>query len=466
MRYRQVIPHLGLILATLAFATTPAHADQPLELPHRQHRLTVDADLDDWRGPALEILLAEPEVPTPLANSGTFRLVWDHDHLWFAAEIRDSEVYPPPTTATGSALYQWDSIELYIDGRGDRAERMDADDFQLIISCDGRYAALQGDPLLRAVEEWEVPKRLQSGLIMETAVRHEPWGYVIEGAVPFSAIGVSNAEVGRTLAIDVAWNDWIEDHPRLPELLKDLENLAQLIGHETEHDAALVDPDSLGWDGLLAWEERAYRAWSWRSERDFGRPTRWATVTLVGAPPMLDRLVNRWGAGTLLAVAIAVLVAAALMIDLELRRRHRRRVHELLGRITQLEAPAPTEDRPELMDRLATGAPSDTITRMLAVIRDRLDQPLPVGELATRCGVSLRTLQRTCQDELGASPRDVILTVKMQRAHELLTSGRWRVGEVAEQVGFDSPYHFSRRFKDLFGKPPSAVIPARAANES
>ena len=68
-------------------------------------------------------------------------------------------------------------------------------------------------------------------------------------------------------------------------------------------------------------------------------------------------------------------------------------------------------------------------------------------------------IMAACHDELGASPREVILAVKMRRAHELLASGRWRVGEVAEQVGFESPYHFSRRFKDLFGRPPSAVIP-------
>ena len=93
----------------------------------------------------------------------------------------------------------------------------------------------------------------------------------------------------------------------------------------------------------------------------------------------------------------------------------------------------------------------------------RVATPLEVAEAI---GVSPRTLQRACHDELGASPRDVILAVKMRRAHDLLTTGRWRVGEVAEQVGFESPYHFSRRFKDLFGRPPSAVIPSRIASDS
>jgi len=51
----------------------------------------------------------------------------------------------------------------------------------------------------------------------------------------------------------------------------------------------------------------------------------------------------------------------------------------------------------------------------------------------------------------------------MRSAREALASGRWQVREVAEQVGFDSPYHFSRRFKDFHGEPPSKVIPSRPA---
>ena len=66
-----------------------------------------------------------------------------------------------------------------------------------------------------------------------------------------------------------------------------------------------------------------------------------------------------------------------------------------------------------------------------------------------------------CQQGLDASPREVIGSVKMVAARQLLATGQWRVGEVAERVGFESPYHFSRRFKDYHGLPPSAVIPPR-----
>jgi len=163
-----------------------------------------------------------------------------------------------------------------------------------------------------------------------------------------------------------------------------------------------------------------------------------------------------------------VLLAVALAVDLRLRSRYRRRLRVLMGRIENVNIPprpAPDDERDwvarvsDRMDEAAAEEATDTVGRVLAHVRDHLAEPLPVGEVAAAVGVSPRTLQRTCQDELGAAPRDVILAVKMRGAREALVSGRWQVQEVAEMVGFDSPYHFSRRFKDFYGHPPSDLIP-------
>ena len=326
---------LGVLLGTPDSSVTSATGDLR-ELPHRRDRLVIDGDLDDWRGPRLEVQLAEPEAPAPWANRGTFFLTWDASHLWFAARIHDTEVYPAPSSITGAALYQWDSVELYVDGRGDRSPRMDEDDTQLIVACDGRHGAMQGDELLRSVEDWEVPKRERRGLAVRAAARRTADGYVVEGAFPLAAVDVAEARAGQVLALDLGWNDWIEDHPRLPELLKDLENLALLAHRDSASEVAIVDPDSLGWGGLLAWEARAYRAWSWSNGRDFGHPRTWRRVHLVGAPTLAERLTARWGPLPLLGGGFLIALAVALAIDLQLRRRQRRRIRELLARVEAL----------------------------------------------------------------------------------------------------------------------------------
>lgn len=56
------------------------------------------------------------------------------------------------------------------------------------------------------------------------------------------------------------------------------------------------------------------------------------------------------------------------------------------------------------------------------------------------------------------SPYHFLLRVKMNRAAELLAVGSPLVKQVAEAVGFEDPYHFSRAFKAVHGLSPKAFV--------
>ena len=60
----------------------------------------------------------------------------------------------------------------------------------------------------------------------------------------------------------------------------------------------------------------------------------------------------------------------------------------------------------------------------------------------------------------GDTASNMIRRFVMQRAQELLVSGM-QVTEVAEQLGFDYPQHFTRQFKNHFGITPSEFIKKR-----
>lgn len=57
--------------------------------------------------------------------------------------------------------------------------------------------------------------------------------------------------------------------------------------------------------------------------------------------------------------------------------------------------------------------------------------------------------------EFGTTPRQFVLARKMDKARELLASGL-QVQAVAARLGFYDAFHFSKRFKAHFGRPPSA----------
>ena len=111
-----------------------------------------------------------------------------------------------------------------------------------------------------------------------------------------------------------------------------------------------------------------------------------------------------------------------------------------------LEGRSGEEDTPEGLAR-----------RALDYVRSHLDESISVAQLARVVHVSPRTLQRGLKEATRCSPREFILAVKMQEARRLLQTAGLRVSEVAYRVGFESPDHFSRRFKSYYRVPPSAI---------
>jgi AraC-like DNA-binding protein len=99
----------------------------------------------------------------------------------------------------------------------------------------------------------------------------------------------------------------------------------------------------------------------------------------------------------------------------------------------------------------------DLVTRARARIDANLFVPLRVTELASHCHTSESTLVRAFRRELGHTPRSYARERRLDAALLLLQSGRYRVGEVAERVGYTNFAAFTSAFHKRFGMPPSAV---------
>ena len=89
-----------------------------------------------------------------------------------------------------------------------------------------------------------------------------------------------------------------------------------------------------------------------------------------------------------------------------------------------------------------------------------LADPWSIAEMARRVHLSERQLQRLCLRDLGRSPRQQLIWLRMRRAAELLQTNA-KIDTIARDVGDQNPFVFSTTFKRVMGWSPS-VFPGRA----
>jgi AraC family transcriptional regulator of adaptative response / DNA-3-methyladenine glycosylase II len=104
-----------------------------------------------------------------------------------------------------------------------------------------------------------------------------------------------------------------------------------------------------------------------------------------------------------------------------------------------------------------------TVERALNLIeRGALDHN-NVATLASRLGMGSRHLSRLFADHLDASPLQVALSLRIQRAKRLLDDTHLSINEVARRAGFSHPRRMRAAFLQLYGRPPSALRQARTS---
>ena len=329
----------GLWLAALAVAAGSISGQatgDPLEIPHRAGRLQADGDLGDWEAGGAEARFARPASAGKAGVAARVRLAWDREALWVAFEVSDPTFQPPPMAARGAALFQWDSVEVYLSGQLTGRTRMSTADFQVILAPDGRSAVLQGNPLLAEFEPLSVPKREREGVAIVAAGARTGDGYAVEARLPFAAFGIDPV-AGRSLRLDLAVNDWRSGHEPFPMMVLD-RSMVRRLDDKAPTNRGEFTENGLAADRARAAEQRAYRPWSWSGTGDFGHPADWRTVRLTGAAPLGERLADSVGLLRVVGLVIAVGACLHLLVATALGRRYRRRVAALLDRLASLEA--------------------------------------------------------------------------------------------------------------------------------
>lgn len=90
------------------------------------------------------------------------------------------------------------------------------------------------------------------------------------------------------------------------------------------------------------------------------------------------------------------------------------------------------------------------VNRLLDYLRENLDKPHNIDDLAERTSMSRRTFTRHFGKATGMTLVDWLVNERLQRTRELLETTSLSVEKIAELAGFQTPVSFRQHFKRRF----------------
>jgi AraC family transcriptional regulator of arabinose operon len=96
------------------------------------------------------------------------------------------------------------------------------------------------------------------------------------------------------------------------------------------------------------------------------------------------------------------------------------------------------------------------IRKAVDYISEDPSRPISLGRLAARSALSRSRFSHLFRSQIGRTPQQLQEEQRIHMACQLLLLTARPIGQIAENLGFSSPYYFSLRFKRATGKSPRA----------
>lgn len=94
--------------------------------------------------------------------------------------------------------------------------------------------------------------------------------------------------------------------------------------------------------------------------------------------------------------------------------------------------------------------------RLMRMVAEHPEKRYTPPQLARECGLSSDYFTRLFRNSFGIPPKEWLLKQRLRSASALLSESDSRVSEIAQQLGYEDLYLFSRQFRKEFGSSPRA----------
>lgn len=101
---------------------------------------------------------------------------------------------------------------------------------------------------------------------------------------------------------------------------------------------------------------------------------------------------------------------------------------------------------------------SNPVDQSVLFMQKNIHKNLKVSDFAKEVNLSESHLSKLFRNKTGSSPLDYFINLKMQEAIRLLTGQPLKIKEVANILGYNDPYYFTRIFTKQIGSSPASFV--------
>lgn len=102
---------------------------------------------------------------------------------------------------------------------------------------------------------------------------------------------------------------------------------------------------------------------------------------------------------------------------------------------------------------------AEFVKKLNTIILEHItDETISIKMLADEFAMSLSNMHKKVKSITGITPNEYIRLIKLNKAAQLLSTGRYKITEVCYMVGFNTPSYFSKCFFEQFKKLPKDYV--------